>query len=75
MITACRQDSEGVRNHLIHFLIVFGTFVNLMKNFSVFDKKNPGSVTGSLCTVSYHKDGLSLSVDLSKHGKQGRGSS
>ena len=72
IFTARRQYSKGVGNHLIHFLTGFTAFVDLMKNFSVFNKKYSGCVTGCLCTVCDHQNGLSLLVDLAKHGKKCR---
>ena len=72
MFTACRQYGKRICNHLIHFLTGFTALINLMKNFSVLDKKHPGCMTGGLCTVSYHQNGLSFCINFAKHGKQSR---
>ena len=57
IFTARRQYSKGVGNHLIHFLTGFTAFVDLMKNFSVFNKKYSGRMTCCLCTCLLYTSG------------------
>ena len=45
-ITACRKYGESIGNELIHLLVVTVRFINLMKYFSVPDKRHP---VGSAC--------------------------
>lgn len=72
MIFTARRQYSKCRQSSMHFLTGFTAFVDLMKNFSVFNKKYSGCVTCCLCTVCDHQNGLSLLVDLAKHGKKCR---
>lgn len=69
-LTTCRQNGQCVRNLNIQLLIRHIAAINLVEHFSILDKKYTVRVTCRLGTVRYHKDRLSILIDLVKQLQQ-----
>ena len=70
LLTTCRQNRQGIRDHLIQLLPGHIPPENLMEYLSIFNKQHPLGMTCRSHTVSHHQNRLSILINLREQFQQ-----